>query len=77
MHHYYQRRIRVGADVEYEGLFEFYKRLERREQAECLWKIAMAVSVPVMLWMTMWCAAEYVDGTPARTTLASLVSSLQ
>jgi hypothetical protein len=55
------RRIGYTDAAEYEGVFEFYKRLERRQQGECLWKLCMALSVPVMLWMSIWCGTQYVD----------------
>jgi hypothetical protein len=65
---------RIGYTVgDYEGVYEFYKRLERRARTECLWKICMAISVPVMLWMSVWCATQYVDWSPLSrvTHLAS------
>lgn len=68
MRNWYTRRMRIGApDVDFEGVYEFYKMLERRERKMYqgrLLKIAMAVSVPVMFVMTAYCASHYVDWSP-------------
>lgn len=55
------RRIGYTDAAQYEGVFEFYKRLERRQATEGLWKWCMALSVPVMLLMSIWCGTQYVD----------------
>lgn len=64
MQRYQPKRIGYSDASEYEGVYEFYKRLERRQKADSLWKIAMAVSVPVMLWMSAWCATQYIEWSP-------------
>lgn len=68
MYQYYRRRI-GAAGVDFEGVYEFYKKLERRERTESIWKLAMALSVPVMLIMSTWCGAHYVNWTPVARTL--------
>lgn len=65
----YPRRI-GAAGVDYEGIYEFYRRLERREQAAALWKIFMAVSVPVVFLVFSYLSAHYVNWKPVTASVS-------
>jgi len=72
MSNYYPQRI-GKAGVDFEGVYEFYQRLERRERAACLWKIAMAVSVPVVLTVSSYLGTHYVNWTPLTASVQQVL----
>lgn len=76
MRNYYPKRMRIGAPgVDFEGVFEFYTMLERRERKTYrnkLLKISMLLSVPITFGMTAYCALRFVDWSPVAQVLTHL-----
>lgn len=72
MSNYYPKRIGIS-DVEYEGVYEFYKRLERRHSADALWKFFMALSVPIVFLVFSYISAHYVNWKPVTASLQQVL----